>query len=123
MFVAFSGEERGLLGSAYYVDNPLYPMENTVAMINYDMIGRLRNDKLTIFGTGTAEMFDGALEKANETDSPLDLDKQASPFAGSDHMAFIRKEVPVMFLHTGLTDIYHTPEDDYETLNIDGKGT
>lgn len=120
VFVAFSGEERGLLGSAYYVDNPLYPMENTVAMINYDMIGRLRNDKVTIFGTGTAEMFDGALDKANDPESPLNLDKQASPFAGSDHMAFIRKEVPVMFLHTGLTDIYHTPEDDYETLNIDG---
>ncbi len=120
VFVAFSGEERGLLGSAHYVENPLFPLEKTVAMINYDMIGRLRNDKLTIFGTGTAEMFDAALDKANDANQPLQLDRQPSPFAGSDHMAFVRVKVPVMFLHTGLTDIYHTPEDDYETLNIDG---
>lgn len=120
VFIAFSGEERGLLGSAHYVDNPLFPLENTVAMINYDMIGRLRDDKLTIFGTGTSKMFDDAVAKANETEKPLVLDKQPSPFAGSDHMAFVRHQIPVMFLHTGLTNIYHTPEDDYDTLNIPG---
>lgn len=120
VFIAFSGEERGLLGSAYYVDNPLYPLDKTVAMINYDMIGRLRDDKLTIFGTGTSKMFDEAVATANETENPLVLDKQPSPFAGSDHMAFVRHKIPVMFLHTGLTNIYHTPEDDYDTLNIPG---
>ncbi len=120
VFIAFSGEERGLLGSAYYVEEPLYPLDKTVAMINYDMIGRLRNDKLTIFGTGSGDTFDAICDAANDPAQPLALDKQASPFAGSDHMAFVRKEIPVMFLHTGLTNIYHTPEDDYETLNIDG---
>jgi Peptidase family M28/PDZ domain/PA domain len=120
VFAAFSGEERGLLGSAWYVDNPLFPIEKTVAMINYDMIGRLRDDKLTIFGTGTAAVFDAVLDKANETEPKLVLDRQPSPFAGSDHMPFVRVSVPVMFFHTGLTDIYHTPEDDYETLNIPG---
>lgn len=120
VFAAFSGEERGLLGSAWYVDNPLFPVDKTVAMINYDMIGRLRDDKLTIFGTGTAAMFDAVLDKANETEPKLVLDRQPSPFAGSDHMPFVRVNIPVMFFHTGLTDIYHTPEDDYETLNIPG---
>ena len=120
VFVAFSGEERGLLGSAHYVNEPLYPLEETVAMVNYDMIGRLRNAKLTIYGTGTAKYFDTACDSANSDDEPISLNKVSSPFAGSDHMAFVRKQIPVMFLHTGLTDIYHTPEDDYETLNVDG---
>ena len=120
VFVAFSGEERGLLGSAYYVENPLFDLRKTVAMINYDMIGRLRDDKLTIFGTATGDTFDALLDAANNDDNPLALQKTPSPFAGSDHMAFVRREIPVMFLHTGLTDIYHTPEDDYDTLNIPG---
>ena len=58
VFIAFSGEERGLLGSAYYVENPIYKLEDIVTMINYDMIGRLREDKLTIFGSGTGTTFD-----------------------------------------------------------------
>jgi hypothetical protein len=120
VFIAFSGEERGLLGSAHYVENPIYPLENTIAMVNYDMIGRLRESKLTIFGTGTAAVFDSLVEKANDPGKPLELDKQPSPFAGSDHMPFVRAQIPVLFLHTGLTEIYHTPEDDYETLNVDG---
>jgi len=120
VFIAFSGEERGLLGSAYYVNNPIYDLEKTVTMINYDMIGRLRNDKLTIFGAGTGDSYDKILDASNDPMDPLELNKVASASAGSDHMAFVRKEIPVMFLHTGLTDIYHTPEDDYETLNIEG---
>lgn len=120
VFIAFSGEERGLLGSFHYVENPLYDMDKTVAMINYDMIGRLRDDKLTIFGTGTGDTFETLCDSANDDAQPLELNKVASASAGSDHMAFARKQIPVMFLHTGLTNIYHTPEDDYETLNIQG---
>ena len=118
VFIAFSGEERGLLGSFHYVEEPLYPLDKTVAMINYDMIGRLRDDKLTLFGAGTGDNFSEICDAAN-TDG-LDLNKVPSASAGSDHMAFVRREIPVMFLHTGLTNIYHTPEDDYETLNIEG---
>ena len=119
VFIAFSGEERGLLGSFHYVEqDPLYPLDKTVAMVNYDMIGRLRDAKLTIFGAGTGDNFGEICDNAN-TDG-LDLNKVPSASAGSDHMAFARKDIPVMFLHTGLTNIYHTPEDDYETLNIEG---
>ncbi len=121
VFIAFSGEERGLLGAAHYTDKePLFPLESTVAMVNFDMIGRLRNDKLTVYGTGTAKAFDIACEAANLEDEPISLNKVPSPFAGSDHMKFVQKQIPVVFLHTGLTNIYHTPEDDYETLNVDG---
>jgi hypothetical protein len=119
VFICFSGEERGLVGSSYYCDYPTVELEKIVAMINYDMIGWLRDKKLTVYGSGTAKQFDSLLDSANEK-FELALQKQPSPFAGSDHMPFSRKEIPVMFLHSGLTDTYHTPEDDYETLNIKG---
>ena len=67
IFIAFSGEEEGLLGSKYYVDNPVFPIEKTVAMINLDMVGRLDDDKLTIGGIGTASEWKGIVEKINST--------------------------------------------------------
>ena len=119
VFICFSGEERGLVGSNFYVNNPTHDLDKTVAMINYDMIGWLRDRQLKIYGTGTAKQFDGMLDKANE-DFKFELQKAASPFAGSDHMPFNARQIPCMFLHTNLTETYHTPEDDYETLNIKG---
>ncbi len=121
VFICFSGEERGLLGSAFYVneEKPVFDLEKTVAMINYDMIGWLRDNKLTIYGTGSGSSFDEIVEK-NVEGTGLELNKVASPFAGSDHMPFVQKQVPVMFIHTGLTDVYHTPEDDYAALNMSG---
>ena len=121
VFICFSGEERGLLGSAFYVneEKPLFDLSKTVAMINYDMIGWLRDNKLTIYGTGSGSNFDEIVEK-NTEGTGIELNKVPSPFAGSDHMPFVQKQVPVMFLHTGLTDVYHTPEDDYSALNMSG---
>ncbi len=120
VFIAFSAEERGLVGSRYWcAEEPLFPLEKTIAMINYDMIGWLRKGRLTIYGSGTCDEFDGALDNANEN-FKLNLNKVPSPFAGSDHMPFNSKKIPCMFLHTGLTDTYHTPDDDYETLNMEG---
>ena len=119
VFICFSGEERGLVGSNYYVNYPTHDLDKTVAMINYDMIGWLRNRELKIYGTGTAKQFDAMLDKANG-DFKFELQKAESPFAGSDHMPFNSKQIPCMFLHTNLTETYHTPDDDYETLNIKG---
>jgi len=120
VFVAFSGEERGLVGSQYWVNKePLYPLDKTVAMVNYDMIGWLREDKLTIFGAGTADAFKDVFAKANE-DIGLDLNEVPGAGGGSDHLPFNAKKIPNMFIHTGLTDTYHTPEDDYETLSMEG---
>lgn len=119
VFIAFSGEERGLVGSAYYVNNPTFPLEKTIAMLNFDMIGNLRNNTATLGGTSTGT---GLLDVAKAADGkvPVEVNMPAGLSGGSDHLNFARKRVPVMFCNTGLTDLYHTPEDDYETLNMPG---
>lgn len=119
VIIAFSGEERGLLGSKFYAKQPLIPIEKTVAMFNYDMIGNLRDDKVEVHGTGSGSTFDKLIDGV-AADSPLAVTKNRRVMPASDHFSFYQKEVPVMFFFTGLTPIYHTPEDDYETLNIDG---
>lgn len=117
VFIAFSGEERGLLGSYHYVQEPIYPMESTVAMVNFDMIGWLRNDNLTIYGTGTSSAWESCLNQAN-TQLELDLNMIAAGFAGSDHLPFSQNGIPAIFIHTGLTPTYHTPEDDTDSLDL-----
>ena len=67
VFVAFSGEERGLLGSAHYVNHPPFPLENTIAMINLDMVGRLRGGKLTVGGAASGKPFHEMIERLEET--------------------------------------------------------
>jgi len=119
VFIAFSAEERGLLGAFHYVENPIYPLSSTVAMINFDMIGWLRNDKLIIYGTGTSSVFDDVADQSNAT-AQLQLDKIAAGFAGSDHLPFQQKGVPAVFFHTGLTPTYHTPDDTTESLDLVG---
>lgn len=119
VFIAFSGEERGLLGSFHYVANPLFPLEKTVAMVNFDMIGWLRDDKLTVYGVGTGDTFEKQLNAANAT-TALKLQLSNSSFAGSDHLPFIGREIPAVFIHTGLTATYHTPDDNYDSINVEG---
>ncbi len=119
VFICFTAEEMGLLGAQHYVNNPVFPLEKTVAMLNYDMIGWLREDKLTLFSWDSSPEFAGLVDKANE-EFKLDLQKPAGGFAGSDHLPFQAKNIPVMFLHTGLTGTYHTPEDDFESINCAG---
>ena len=90
LFVAFTGEERGLWGSAHYVESPLLPLEGTVAMLNLDMVGRVSDDLLTVFGTGTAEEWTDILERANDrTGAPLDLRFNSDGFGASDHSSFL----------------------------------
>ncbi|MCA9083757.1 MAG: M20/M25/M40 family metallo-hydrolase [Planctomycetaceae bacterium] len=119
VFICFSGEERGLLGSRHYVDHPVIPLEKTVAMLNYDMIGTLRNNQVEVNGVGTAAEFRAIVEAADEA-SPLDIKVVENPFAGSDHLPFFQKEIPVMFCFTGVTPRYHTPDDDFEAINVEG---
>lgn len=119
VFIGFSGEEKGLLGSKHYVANPLFPVEDTVAMLNFDMIGRLRNDELMIYGTRSAEEFPAFLERAN-IELGLQLKKIDSTAAMSDHFPFYQRGIPVLHFFTGVTPEYHTPEDDFETLNLPG---
>jgi len=119
LFIAFSGEERGLLGSRYYVDHPRYPLDQTVTMINMDMVGRLRDNELTVYGTGSAEMMDALLDEVNTT-AKFKLFRIASGYGPSDHTSFYQKRVPVLFFFTGLHEDYHRPSDDFAELNLDG---
>jgi hypothetical protein len=119
LFIAFSGEERGLLGSKFYAKEPLLPLEKTVAMFNYDMIGNLRNDQLEIHGVGSGSTFDAIIDSV-ASDYDLKLKKNRPVMPASDHHSFYQKKVPVLFFFTGITQLYHTPDDDFETLNIAG---
>ena len=119
VFICFSAEEMGLLGAKHYVENPIVPLEQTVAMINFDMIGYLRENSLLMFGWDTSSVFDGLLSKANQ-DVGLTLVKPPAGFGGSDHLPFNAKNVPNVFFNTGLNAVYHTPDDDYEAINVEG---
>lgn len=115
LFMGFSGEEIGLLGSAHYVDAPLIPNERTQAMINLDMIGRVNRNQLYVGGVGTSPQFRGWLEEENQA-SGLRLDFSDSGYGASDHMSFARQEIPVLFFFSGLHGDYHKPSDDWEKV-------
>jgi hypothetical protein len=119
LFMGFTAEERGLLGSQHYVKNPVFPLETTVAMVNLDMVGRLRDNELTVYGTGSADTLDGLLEKSNERQQ-FDLFKVPSGYGPSDHQSFYTAGVPVLFFFTGLHDNYHRPTDDFDKINFGG---
>ncbi|MDX6710139.1 MAG: hypothetical protein QOH96_1155 [Blastocatellia bacterium] len=123
VFVAFSGEEEGLIGSNYYVNQPPFPLEKTVAMINMDMIGRMRDRKLTIGGVGTAKEWKDYIKFANEGGEPVQhvatdgagpafvLALNEDGYGPSDHSSFYAKKVPVLFFFTGSHEDYHKPSD------------
>lgn len=114
VFLAFSGEELGLLGSAYYTKNPAWPLEKTAAMLNLDMVGRPRESKLYVGGVGTSPGFKEILEKANRTG--LQLSYSQSGYGSSDHTSFYVKNVPVLFFFSGLHADYHKPSDTPEKI-------
>lgn len=120
VFIAFSAEEMGLIGSSYYIDNPRVPLNKTVAMLNMDMIGRLDQGKLTVFGVGSSPSWKELINNAN-SDFEFELSLNNSGFAPSDQSVFFAKEIPVLHFFTGLHDDYHTPSDDWEKINSDGE--
>jgi len=119
VFIAFSGEERGLLGSAHYVAHPLFPLEKTVAMLNLDMVGRLRDDKLTVMGSGTAKEFDLLLDKINQRHG-FTLSRSPGGFGPSDQASFCGKNIPVLHFITGMHSDLHRTSDEFEKLNVPG---
>jgi hypothetical protein len=119
VFIAFTGEERGLVGSARYVRTPLVPLESTVAMINLDMVGRLNDEKLIVHGTGTAKSFDELVDRLGKQ-FEFSITKKPGGFGPSDHSSFYGAKIPVLFFFTGSHKDYHRPSDDFEKLNIDG---
>ncbi len=125
VFMAFSGEELGLLGSDYYCKHPLFPLSDTVAMYNLDMVGRLRpdpgsgKDRLLTEGCGTAKPFAELLDRLAKR---YDLKMVNKPGGSgmSDHDSFARKKVPVLFVWTDYHADYHRPSDTADKINVPG---
>jgi len=119
VFIAFTGEEMGLIGSSRYTKEPVFPLEKTIAMLNMDMVGRLQDDKLTVFGTGTSPIWDDMLKRrAKEAHFELSLSPEG--MGPSDHQSFFLKQIPVLHFFTGTHGDYHRPSDDWEKINIPG---
>ena len=124
LFIAFSGEELGLLGSkALFNDKHLNP-EDLRLMINMDMVGRLDKEskELTVYGTKTAIEFDTIVQNINKPFS-FKLKPIAHSPGNSDHAAFYQEKVPVLFFNTSLHGDYHKPTDDAEKINMNGIAT
>ncbi|HMO27426.1 MAG TPA: M20/M25/M40 family metallo-hydrolase, partial [Tepidisphaeraceae bacterium] len=120
LFIAFTAEERGLIGSARFVDDERAPVDRIVAMINLDMVGRVRNDMLYVGGGGTAAGFESVLKEIDSA-SPLQLKSMGRGGRGpSDHASFSRKQIPVLFLFSGLHEDYHRPTDTADKINYEG---
>ncbi len=119
LFVAFSAEEMGLLGSQYFVEHSPVPLDQMQAMINLDMIGRLSDNKLIIFGTGTSGGWQDLITLANSDSLAI---KTIPDGAGaSDHTSFYNKKIPVLHYFTDTHADYHRPSDDTEFINAEGE--
>ncbi|QBA65672.1 DUF4910 domain-containing protein [Muriicola soli] len=118
LFMAFSGEEIGLLGSNYFAKNPTVELEKVNYMINMDMVGRLRESKvLSVSGTGTAPIWPQVLNSSNQD---FELVLQESGVGPSDHTSFYLQDIPVLHFFTGQHEDYHKPTDDADKLNYEG---
>ena len=120
ILMCFSGEELGLLGSDFYVKHPIIPLEKTAAMVNMDMIGRLRENKLIVIGSGTSKDWDGLLTAVNQT-AGFQMARSDDGFGASDQQSFYSKNVPVLFFFTGTHSDYHTPTDTADKINASGE--
>ena len=119
MFIAFSGEERGLWGSNFFAKEPTIRLEDVNYMINMDMVGRLNDEKtLAINGTGTSPVWKEELETLGGQRFKLVLSE--SGVGPSDHTSFYLKDIPVLHFFTGQHDDYHKPSDDVEKVNFEG---
>ena len=121
LFMAFSGEEMGLLGSNYFVKNPTIDTKKIDYMINMDMVGRLKADStLAVYGVGTSPILKQTITSNN---SNFKLVVKESGVGPSDHTSFYNAEIPVLQFFTGQHEDYHKPSDDTEKLNYEGMQT
>lgn len=118
LFLNFAGEEEGLLGSAFWAAHPELPTEKAVAMVNMDMIGRVRAGKLYIGGTATGSTLRALVQKLASQNTDLNVDFSEGPEAGSsDHTSFIAKGIPSLFFFSGLHSDYHKPSDTWDKID------
>ncbi|HML16859.1 MAG TPA: M28 family peptidase [Bryobacteraceae bacterium] len=117
LFLTFAGEELGLLGSEWYVNHPALPLKDAVAMINMDMIGRIREGKVYLSGTGTGSTFPQLIDQVKPPASlHIDLSEKTG-YGASDHTSFTTKQVPVLFFFSGLHGDYHKPSDTADKID------
>ena len=117
LFLTFAGEELGLLGSSYYVNHPILPLANAVAMINMDMIGRIRDRKIYVGGVGTGTTFAELLKDVGQHhDFQADATERGG-YGSSDHTSFTTMQVPVLFFFSGLHADYHKPSDTWDKID------
>ena len=133
LFVTFSGEELGLLGSEYFVGNSPLPLDSAMAMVNFDMIGRLRDDKLIVYGVATATELPLILDSANASASnaispaqplwraPLRITALGDGYGPSDHSSFYSRNIPVLHFFTDLHEDYHSAGDVVSKINATGE--
>ncbi|HEX9755993.1 MAG TPA: M28 family peptidase [Gemmatimonadales bacterium] len=119
VFVAFSGEELGRLGSSAFVTDAVVPKGRMTVMLNFDMVGRLRDDRLVVYGVETAAEWRRLLESLNATHR-FALNLQHGGYGPSDHTSFTVAGVPVLHFFTGTHEDYHRSTDDWPRINIEG---
>jgi hypothetical protein len=116
LFCSFAGEELGLLGSADWTKEPTLPLDKAVAMINMDMIGRIKDEKVYVGGVGTGATFKTLLEEESGK-TPFTFEYSAGGYGASDHTSFVTKKIPVLFFFSGLHSDYHKPSDTWEKID------
>ncbi|MDG1889257.1 MAG: DUF4910 domain-containing protein [Flavobacteriaceae bacterium] len=118
LFIAFSAEELGLIGSRYFVNSEIFDSESINFMINLDMVGRLNEEReLSIYGVGTSSIFKQVVNSLNNNFKLKIISDGTGP---SDHTSFYNKDIPVLFFNTGSHENYHRPSDDVDLINYEG---
>ncbi len=117
VFVSFTAEELGAQGSEYYCNHPPFPIENTIAMINLDTVGRMEDRKLIVFGARSADEISGVLTRSNRYD--LEVIEKEEIYGFSDQNPFYARGIPSLHFFTGAYDDYHSPDDDFFNINFD----
>jgi len=120
LFALFTGEEEGLIGSDYFIKHPPVPLDKIVAMINLDMVGRMKNDTVLMGGWGTAPIWESMMKQAAADVGVKTQSFEKGGLGPSDHMSFALKKIPVLFLFTGLHKDYHRPTDTADKINYAG---
>jgi Zn-dependent M28 family amino/carboxypeptidase len=119
VFALWSGEEIGIIGSSYFVEHPTVTLSNVAAYVNFDMVGRLRENKLSLQGVGSSKMWRRLVEKRNVA-AGFNLSLQEDPYLPTDGTSFYPKGVPILNFFTGGHDDYHRPTDTADKLDYDG---
>lgn len=119
LFIGFAAEEAGLLGSSFFVKSEIFEKFDIVAMLNMDMIGRMSDNKLIVYGTGTSTVWDSTIDSLNNSYN-FTITKTPDGFGPSDHSNFYAKDIPVLHFFSGTHADYHSPSDDYDKINSEG---